>query len=236
MPWGSPNRAAALQQASLLSAFPSTLPNLEGWWRCDSVVTDGFTISQINDQSGLGRPAVQANGLLQPDYDTANFERASAAFAGGPYLTIGTGLATAMPADNWTMWCALQCADDSFNQGVFSIGSSGGVSIDVESSAWVARVKGVGTPTDGASDTFPHLIEVTRASGTLHMYIDSAEVSLTSPTASVIAPSGSSSIGSVALAVFTWVGWFLESGAVSRVLTSSERAQLYSYYRSYYSL
>lgn len=241
MPWGSVNRHAALQHAELLARavdFPFSLigNGLEGFYRCDSLITDGFTISQINDQSGNGRHAVQASGALQPDYDPINFSRAAAAFGGGPYLAIPGGLASAMPADNWTIWVAAQAASDTDDMGIFSVGATGGVAVDAESGNWTVRAKGVGLATDGAVDTVsPHLVALTRTSGTMQLYIDGAEVSLASANVSVGAPSGTSSIGSVAGAVFVWLGWFLECGAVSGVLTAGELARLYDYYVTYYN-
>jgi len=230
--------ASAVQYPRFIFDFPRTLVGhgLQGWHRCDSIVTDGMTIEQIDDQSGNGRHAVQAVTLLQPDVDDVNFARRAAAFGGGPYLTIPADLAAAMPADNWTMWVVGQAADDSTDMGIFSIGSSGGASMDVEAGNWTVRAKGIGLAVDGAADTANlHLFAITRASGTMRLYIDGAEVVLDAPTIAVVAPSGASSIGSVALAVFVWIGWFLESGAVSRVLTPAELAALYAYYTLYYT-
>jgi len=232
--------ASRTAQASAPLEFPFTLigDHLEGFWRFDSnqiAQGPGSLIAQCFDQSGQGRDALQVSGGPdpRPDFDTSTGQGAGV-FVGGQFMSIDDTFATALGSDNFTMWAVLRADDTSGTVGMLNIGSS--VALAISSAAWQMLRVGGGLTTDGSANTNPHLMVVTRVSGTFHMYLDGSEVSLSAPTGAINTPSGVTLMGALQTNAYFFIGLLFETGGVSRVLTSPELDSLWTYVRAHYSV
>jgi hypothetical protein len=238
MPWASPNRHAALQQGSLgVFDFSKSLigNGLQALYRLDAGQYNGVpldNLTTINDQSGNGFTATSASGheaVLDPPGNS--FPGAAAFFYGSNWMGIAAGLATAMNATDFSVWWIGAQGDDvSVSQAMISIGTAAGYSLDLEASSWSLRSYGVGVAPDGtADDAAVHLVLVYRTGGVVHMEVDGVAKTVTSNNIGVNAPSGISQLGQLVGGAFPLIGWILEAAAVSRALTSTERAALAAY-------
>lgn len=221
--------------------IPRTLigNGLQGFWRLDPGQYNGVDLGEltsISDQSGNADTASQGTALLRPilDPEGNSFRRPSAFFTGASYLSIDAAFAALMPSNDWSVWFVGAIADElATSQGMMSVGVTAGYSFDAESSKFAIRSIGVGVASDGDDDLETHVFVLERVSNVLHMYIDGAEVSLTSSNVGVNAPSGESSLGAFA-ATFFYIGWMLEAGGKTPALSAAQKSILATYSHTRY--
>jgi hypothetical protein len=199
----------------------------------------GSAITQVNDLSTLGRHATQ------PGLSSARPTLASSWRNGRPAISCDGGdrlqiASTLLTTDNWTICTVQEATSIASPRCIFSVGTAGHVGVvvnDSSSNSRDVRVKGVGIASDGAATIAPEIWIVSRSSGVLHLYVNGAEVSLSSPALALAAASGNSAIGALAdTGTFHFMGFIAEVFAFQMVFTPGQRAAYFVYASNRYSI
>lgn len=233
----SPNAAGSSGALDVPAAFS----NIEGLWRpwrgLYTLVSGKY--SQIDDESGHARHITQATGIFRPLFGEED-DVAFASVDGGQVMEIPEAFGQALGTNNFSIWWVAETDDLSANEGYFATSYLGGVAGTIEGAAKrTLRRQGGGTNVDGdAAINTRELWIVSRDAGTLHLYVNDVEQSITSPTAGIGSPSGLGAVFALDTTLtYTLSGKGFEwAGKSGGSLTSGERTALFGYADALYGL